>query len=751
MLRYPAVKAHYQVTPIPGEGVLLLSEAGAKALHGSVYEAVVPLLDGRRSSEEVVDALAGRVAAAKVYYALLRLEKNGYIGEHAPELASEETAFWHGLGLEPRAARTALGRGSVNLIALTPAFAAPVREALAELGVAVATPGQDSELDLVLTDDYWNGRLSDHNRAALASGRRWLLARPCGLSLWLGPLFVPGRTACFDCLRPRLERNQFARGFAAQKQGLAAPPPLPSARLPATLALAARLLALEAAKVLAGRIDDSPLLGQVLSLDLASLRTQPHQLVRDPFCAACGEPTPAAPPAPLELVSRPVAFVQDGGHRSVSPDLTLRRFQHLVSPITGAVRLLEPLMQADGIAHVYVAGHNAALRVDRLDFLKRSLRHASGGKGISDTQARASALCEALERDAALFTGREYRITARYHDLGADAIHPNDCMLFSERQYRERAAWNARRSRFNWVPEPFDEERPLWWSPVWSLTEGRHRYLPTQYVYFQAPAADDCAIPYCVGCSNGNASGNNREEAVLQGFCELAERDAVALWWYNRLPRAGVDLASFGEPYLLDLVAYYEARGRDVWALDITSDLGLPTFVAIARRRQGEERILFGMGCHLDARIALQRACAEMNQMLGAIADMDDPASPRGQLDEETLAWLRGATLADNPYLAPAAGQAPRRRDEFPRLASGDLLQDIHYCRDLVAARGMEMLVHDLTRPGVGLPAVKVIVPGLRHFWARFAPGRLYDVPAAMGWLPEARTEQALNPIPLFI
>src|SRR5690606_30411941 len=31
----------------------------------------------------------------------------------------------------------------------------------------------------------------------------------------------------------------------------------------------------------------------------------------------------------------------------------------------------------------------------------------------------------------------------------------------------------------------------------------------------------------------------------------------------------------------------------------------------------------------------------------------------------------------------------------------------------------------------IGMPAVKVIVPGLRHFWARFAPGRLYDVPVA--------------------
>jgi oxazoline/thiazoline synthase len=43
-----------------------------------------------------------------------------------------------------------------------------------------------------------------------------------------------------------------------------------------------------------------------------------------------------------------------------------------------------------------------------------------------------------------------------------------------------------------------------------------------------------------------------------------------------------------------------------------------------------------------------------------------------------------------------------------------------------------------------------VIVPGLRHFWARFATGRLYDVPVQMGWLCAPLTEEQLNPIPMF-
>jgi ribosomal protein S12 methylthiotransferase accessory factor len=42
-------------------------------------------------------------------------------------------------------------------------------------------------------------------------------------------------------------------------------------------------------------------------------------------------------------------------------------------------------------------------------------------------------------------------------------------------------------------------------------------------------------------------------------------------------------------------------------------------------------------------------------------------------------------------------------------------------------------------------------VPGLRHFWARFAPGRLYDVPVAMGWLERPVPEAELNPTPVFV
>ena len=38
------------------------------------------------------------------------------------------------------------------------------------------------------------------------------------------------------------------------------------------------------------------------------------------------------------------------------------------------------------------------------------------------------------------------------------------------------------------------------------------------------------------------------------------------------------------------------------------------------------------------------------------------------------------------------------------------------------------------------------MAPGLRHFWARYGPGRLYDVPVSQGWLGRPRQESELNP-----
>jgi ribosomal protein S12 methylthiotransferase accessory factor len=119
--------------------------------------------------------------------------------------------------------------------------------------------------------------------------------------------------------------------------------------------------------------------------------------------------------------------------------------------------------------------------------------------------------------------------------------------------------------------------------------------------------------------------------------------------------------------------------------------------------------------------------------------------------DPETVDWLQTAALENHPHLMPDARNLPRTLSDYPHRWTDDLRDDVLLCQRLVERHGMEMLVLDQTRADIGLPVVKVIVPGLRHFWARFAPGRLYDVPVRLGWLPQPLHEEQLNPIPMFM
>jgi ribosomal protein S12 methylthiotransferase accessory factor len=745
MLRQPTLKAHLRAGAVQGEGVILLSEEHSWTLHGPLFERVLPLLDGTRTSEQIAAELAP-ARPAEVYYVLEFLEKRGHLADQARAVEGTDPAYWAGLGLDPAAAWQALRAARVRIRGVGSVDPAPLLRGLEEAGLDLDSG--EPTLEIAVTDDYLREDLRHWAATAREARLAWMVFRPFGRECWIGPLFpaqAAAGTPCFTCLQHRLRRNQQVQEFLRGRNGWREPQPTAVAALPAAVGMACRVAALEIAKHLAGAPHN--LDARLLSMDTRTWATRSHQLVPYPACPACGG-APAPRPGPVRLQSRPATVSEGSGHRAATPEATLAAYGHLISPILGIVSMVEPPPGAGGALQVCIGGANGAFPLDSLEGFKASLRQRSAGKGPTLVQARASALAESLERYAAEFTGSEYQILASYRELGADAIHPNAVMGFSEKQYRERSQWNARGSRFNGVPEPLDPDQRIPWSPVWSLTAQRERLLPTQFLYFSGPGRHPEPRPCCCrACSNGNAAGNNLEEAVLQGFLELVERDATAVWWYNRLRRPGVDLASFGQRWLSDLAADYAARGRDLWALDLTHDLGIPAFTAVSGRRDTGGQLLYGLGCSLDPAVALLRACAELNQFIAGFGP--DADLPLG--DDETLHWLRTATVDNQPHLLPDPALPPRRPGDFANAASGDLLADIQHCRRIVEGKGMEMLVLDLTRADAAMPAVKVIVPGLRHFWARYAPGRLYDVPVAMGWRSRPLAEEELNPIPVFV
>ena len=232
----------------------------------------------------------------------------------------------------------------------------------------------------------------------------------------------------------------------------------------------------------------------------------------------------------------------------------------------------------------------------------------------------------------------------------------------------------------------------------------------------------------------------------------MVERDSVALWWYYRLPKPAVDLAAFNEPYFQELLQFYQQHHRDLWVLDITSDLDIPTFAAISRRNdKAVENIILGFGTHLDPQIAILRALTELNQSLPAVL-FNQYAQSRAYRDcyPEALAWWQTATIENQSYLIPDRTAKSKMPADYLYNWSDNLKTDVMNCVELAHSKGLELLVLDLTRPDVGLSVVKVIVPGLRHFWPRFAPGRLYDLPVQMGCLTAPLTEDQFNPQPIF-
>ena len=117
--------------------------------------------------------------------------------------------------------------------------------------------------------------------------------------------------------------------------------------------------------------------------------------------------------------------------------------------------------------------------------------------------------------------------------------------------------------------------------------------------------------------------------------------------------------------------------------------------------------------------------------------------------DPLALWWWQNARLKDCEWLVPESDALPRTFSDYPKIEYDDLRDDVEYCRSLVENKNMEFLVLDQTRPDVEMPVVRVIVPGMRHFWARFAPGRLYDVPVSMGRREFPLVEAELNPAPV--
>lgn len=432
---------------------------------------------------------------------------------------------------------------------------------------------------------------------------------------------------------------------------------------------------------------------------------------------------------PLRLKSAP-KYGSSGNHRVVPPRETCRRVRPIMRVI-GVTRLAD----VTGLDYVGIPVWAAVRPIP-----EGSSISVQNGKGPTRMQARAGAMMEAIEHYCCERPPLELRY-ASYSSLRrtASAIDPRSLLLDPKAGYTETL--------------------PLPWLSGTDLRSGDRMWVPACAVL--KPRAGDRAPQVFRGSTNGLASGNTIEEAVCHGLAEVIERDAwtLAIVRGMLVPRirtlaAAVRSGGACHPSVIEnatpegqlfpiidletlpdvalrLAGQFAAAGVRLVIREITTDVGVPTFVAAGWETPGAARVHFhaGLGTHPDARVAVTRALTELAQsrltiFQGVREDIDKIAERDGSVDRPSHSlWL-----ADGPL---------KSFDAVRTYPSSDILQDIRFMARQLASAGLErIIVVDLTRSEVGVPVVKVIVPGLEHWSARhFDPDLVIIGPRARRYL----------------
>ncbi|MCV2446222.1 YcaO-like family protein [Paracoccus sp. DMF] len=388
-----------------------------------------------------------------------------------------------------------------------------------------------------------------------------------------------------------------------------------------------------------------------------------------------------------------------GCHRGVAPAQTVARVRPLMARM-GITRIADVTgLDRIGVPVVMVCRPNA-----------RSLA-VSQGKGLDLDAAIASGLMEAAE----LYHAEHVEAPLKLGSL--NELAHSHAMIDVDRLAR--------------TSDRFHRDLPMLWIEGRDLLSGRPRWLPFECVRanFTLPPPPGSG---CFPCgSNGLASGNTMAEATCHALCELVERDATTLWHLlppERRAATGLDLASVDDPACRAVLDRMRGAGFDVHVWHLASDLAVPAFYCLlSDRREPGSHHGIGAGAHPARAIALLRALTEAAQVRCTyISGARDDLRPEDFSPHELSRKARRAAEMRANH-RPATDFAAV--EEFLSL---DFAEDLDWLLSRLRAVGIdEAVAVDLRKPGLDLPVVRLVVPGLE------AP---HDHP---GWRPGPRARAA--------
>jgi ribosomal protein S12 methylthiotransferase accessory factor len=230
--------------------------------------------------------------------------------------------------------------------------------------------------------------------------------------------------------------------------------------------------------------------------------------------------------------------------------------------------------------------------------------------------------------------------------------------------------------------------------------------------------------------SLGTASGATPQEARLHGICELIEHDAIShallRWFIARMPQIDIlDTANITDRIRLLHDIATETAGGEVFLLDVTTDLGIPAYLAVSVC--GMESGLLGAGASLTGEHAVARALNELIQVM--------------VLGNGVVTSAARARLATWPFLQrcltlPLATLNTRDVKQVPlRPAIGNvktLESSLDTITSILSQHDIHSYDRELAPPNSAISVISTIAPGLERF--SLVRMGIPVIPTGRGW-----------------
>ena len=212
--------------------------------------------------------------------------------------------------------------------------------------------------------------------------------------------------------------------------------------------------------------------------------------------------------------------------------------------------------------------------------------------------------------------------------------------------------------------------------------------------------------------TNGSCAGNTREEALVQGLSEIAERYACGRIMRERLTPPLVPEEAFaGIPILEEAIHAIRQMGYDLRIMDASLGMGLPVLAAVLSDRKKAKTVL-RFGAHPKFEVALERCLTEILQGRHIDRLETSPVYDYGKDADSTgiLNRFNFMKAAFGQFPVQLYGSTPSWICEPFAQAPEDAEGMLSYMISLYDRLGWEIYIRDCSF--LGFPTYQLVVPG---------------------------------------